>query len=167
MGAELHGRTPTWGEIATGIISADMSGQSEGWLRIQLGSLDQRITFVARPRPLWRQTMVLRMSRDEPSRIGGLEAAGCDSILQTICLKAMAKEKTNRYQSAERIGCRHRAMAARRADRSAARRSAGTGMALVSPQPDGGWAASERHCAADCAYSWLLGNVPAGGIWAL
>lgn len=39
-----------WGEIATGIISADMNGQSEGWFRVQLGSLDQRIVLVARPR---------------------------------------------------------------------------------------------------------------------
>jgi hypothetical protein len=39
-----------WGEIASEIISANMSGQSEGWLRIQLGNLDQRITLVARPR---------------------------------------------------------------------------------------------------------------------
>lgn len=39
-----------WGEIASGIITADMSGQSEGWLRIQLGSLDQWISLVPRPR---------------------------------------------------------------------------------------------------------------------
>ena len=39
-----------WGEIATGIVSANMSGQNEGWLRIQLGKLDQWITLVARPR---------------------------------------------------------------------------------------------------------------------
>lgn len=39
-----------WGEVATGVISADMSGQAEGWLRIQLGSLDQRIMLVARTR---------------------------------------------------------------------------------------------------------------------
>ena len=39
-----------WGEIASGIIIADMSGQSEGWLRIQLGTLDQQITLVARSR---------------------------------------------------------------------------------------------------------------------
>jgi hypothetical protein len=30
-----------WGEIATGTISADMSGKDEGWFRVQLGSLDQ------------------------------------------------------------------------------------------------------------------------------
>ena len=39
-----------WGEIASGIISADMSGQGEGWLRIQLGNLDQRISLLSRPR---------------------------------------------------------------------------------------------------------------------
>jgi hypothetical protein len=39
-----------WGEIASGTISADMSEQSEGWLRIELGSLDQWIKLVAKPR---------------------------------------------------------------------------------------------------------------------
>ena len=39
-----------WGEVATGIISADMSGRHEDWFRIQLGSLDQRIILVSRPR---------------------------------------------------------------------------------------------------------------------
>jgi hypothetical protein len=71
-----------WDEIATGFITADMSGNDEGWFRIQLGSLDQRITLVARSAPLWRQAMVLRLSRDEPSRIGGLEAARRNSVLQ-------------------------------------------------------------------------------------
>ena len=28
-------------EIASGTITTDMSGKHEGWLRIQLGSLDQ------------------------------------------------------------------------------------------------------------------------------
>jgi hypothetical protein len=37
-------------EIASGVITADMSGEHEGWLRIQLGKLDQRIILVARPR---------------------------------------------------------------------------------------------------------------------
>jgi hypothetical protein len=39
-----------WGEIASGIITADMSADHEGWLGIQLGNLDQRIGLVARPR---------------------------------------------------------------------------------------------------------------------
>jgi hypothetical protein len=34
-----------WGEIANGVISADMSEPNEGWLRIQLGSLDQWVTI--------------------------------------------------------------------------------------------------------------------------
>jgi hypothetical protein len=37
-------------EIASGIITTDMSGREEGWFRIQIGSLDQRIHLVARPR---------------------------------------------------------------------------------------------------------------------
>ena len=39
-----------WGEIASGTISADMSGQNEGWLRVQVGRLDQTIILVPRPR---------------------------------------------------------------------------------------------------------------------
>jgi hypothetical protein len=39
-----------WGEIATGTISADMSGKDEGWFRVQLGSLDQWIILIPRPR---------------------------------------------------------------------------------------------------------------------
>jgi hypothetical protein len=54
-GTNIGGRGITWthsywGEIATGTISADMSGTDGGWFRIQLGSLDQWITLVSRPR---------------------------------------------------------------------------------------------------------------------
>jgi hypothetical protein len=41
---------PPWGEVASARISADMSGRSEGWLRVQLESLDQWIVLVAKPR---------------------------------------------------------------------------------------------------------------------
>lgn len=37
-------------QIASGLITADMSGPDEGWFRIQIGSLDQQINLVARPR---------------------------------------------------------------------------------------------------------------------
>jgi hypothetical protein len=37
-------------EITSGIITADMSGEREGWLRLQLGRSDQWITLTARPR---------------------------------------------------------------------------------------------------------------------
>jgi len=39
-------------EIASGVITADMSGEREGWFRIQLGQLDQHIILVARARHL-------------------------------------------------------------------------------------------------------------------
>jgi hypothetical protein len=37
-------------EIASGRISANMEGEYEGWLRIQIGGLDQTIILVPRPR---------------------------------------------------------------------------------------------------------------------
>jgi hypothetical protein len=39
-----------WGEVAGGMISADMSGYNDGWLRVRLGNLDQTIILVALPR---------------------------------------------------------------------------------------------------------------------
>lgn len=39
-----------WGELTSATISADMSGQTEGWFRIELGSLDQLIRLIAEPR---------------------------------------------------------------------------------------------------------------------
>ena len=39
-----------WGEVATGLIRADISGRYEGWLRIQLGKLDQWITLIPQDR---------------------------------------------------------------------------------------------------------------------
>ena len=37
-------------EIVSGWITADLSGTDEGWLRVNLGKLDQRILLVARKR---------------------------------------------------------------------------------------------------------------------
>jgi hypothetical protein len=37
-------------QIASGHITADMSGQDEGLFRIRIGQLDQRIILVSRPR---------------------------------------------------------------------------------------------------------------------
>ena len=40
-----------WGDIASGLISADLTGHVEGWFRIQVGNnLDQRIRLVAKGR---------------------------------------------------------------------------------------------------------------------
>ena len=56
-----------WGEIATGTISADMSGTDEGWFRIQLGSLDQRIMLVSASASFRWPAMVLHVSSYEPA----------------------------------------------------------------------------------------------------
>jgi hypothetical protein len=37
-------------EIASGVITADLADPHSGWLRIQIGQLDQRIILMARPR---------------------------------------------------------------------------------------------------------------------
>src|SRR6476620_3747817 len=37
-------------EIANGVMTSNMEGKYEGWLRIQLGGLDQTITLVPKPR---------------------------------------------------------------------------------------------------------------------
>jgi hypothetical protein len=37
-------------EIASGVITSNMEGKHEGWLRIQLGDLDQTIVLVPKPR---------------------------------------------------------------------------------------------------------------------
>ena len=42
--------TYTGEEIAQGVITSNMEGKYEGWLRIQLGGLDQTITLVPKPR---------------------------------------------------------------------------------------------------------------------
>jgi hypothetical protein len=42
--------TYTGDEIAEGVITSDMEGKYEGWLRIQLGRLDQTIILVPKPR---------------------------------------------------------------------------------------------------------------------
>jgi hypothetical protein len=39
-----------WGEVASGTISADMSGHSEGWLTVELENLNQTIILIARSR---------------------------------------------------------------------------------------------------------------------
>ena len=71
-----------WGEeIASGLITASMEGVYEGSLRIQIGSLDQRIISPA-PTPLRRAAMVLCLPGNEPLRIGALDASWLKPLLQ-------------------------------------------------------------------------------------
>jgi hypothetical protein len=73
-----------WGEIASGLISANMEGSYEGWLRIQLGELDQWITLVPQCRHFGgRQWYLLRLPRDEPTCVCLVEASWCYSFLQS------------------------------------------------------------------------------------
>jgi hypothetical protein len=39
-----------WGDVATGMISADMSGKDQGWFRIQVGNLNQWVSLVPQTR---------------------------------------------------------------------------------------------------------------------
>ena len=61
-------------EKAFGVITADMSGTYEGWFRIQIGNLDQRIIWL-----LARVTSAVGngslLPLHEPSRDGALDAA--------------------------------------------------------------------------------------------
>jgi hypothetical protein len=69
-----------WGQIASGFISADMTGENEGWFRIRLGGLDQRRC----PEPALRWSpMVLPLSDQKSAGIGPLEAWRCGAILQS------------------------------------------------------------------------------------
>jgi hypothetical protein len=54
-GANIGGQGISWtsshrGEIASGLITADMSGDETGWFRIKIGSFEQRIMLFPRPR---------------------------------------------------------------------------------------------------------------------
>ena len=41
---------PHWGLVASGFVSADMSGQHEGWLHVRIGDFAQQIALVGQPR---------------------------------------------------------------------------------------------------------------------
>jgi hypothetical protein len=59
-----------WGDIASGLISADMTGQDEGWFRIHVGSLDQWIILVPRPRHFGgRQWYFMCPVRNRPASV--------------------------------------------------------------------------------------------------
>jgi hypothetical protein len=57
FGANIGARGISWsnahrGKIASGAITADMTGPSHGWFRVAMGGFAQQITLVSRPRPL-------------------------------------------------------------------------------------------------------------------
>ena len=65
------------GEIAVGIITADMSGLEGpyGWFRIQIGSLDRTHPACGSPPPFrWLAVKVFYLPLQEPTRVGAVEA---------------------------------------------------------------------------------------------
>jgi hypothetical protein len=63
-------------QIASGTITADMSGPegAHGWFRMQIGSLDQRIHLIARPRHFGGRQWVLHLPVHESPRVGAVDA---------------------------------------------------------------------------------------------
>ena len=91
-----------WGEIASGNISADMSGKDEGWFRSQLGSLDQRIILIPRPRHFGgRQWYFMCPVRTVPSRCFGSQMARRDSA---VGRPGAGKSLTNPNSTTPRVG---------------------------------------------------------------
>lgn len=72
-----------WGEIASGFITADMASAYEGWFRIQIGNLDQRIILVPRPRHFGNESLLLGClvaSRYGPKTVRRLVVAAGDGL---------------------------------------------------------------------------------------
>jgi hypothetical protein len=60
FGANIGARGISWsnshrGEIASGVVTADMTGASRAWFRVAIGRFVQQITLVSRPRHLGGQ----------------------------------------------------------------------------------------------------------------
>ena len=62
-------------EIASGRITADTTDERRGWLRLELGELDQRIELVALARHYGGRQWYLPLSADRAASVGAVEAA--------------------------------------------------------------------------------------------
>jgi hypothetical protein len=62
-------------EIASGLLSASLEYEKEGWLRIQIGKLDQYLTLSSAP-TIRGAAMVFRVSKDGRTMLGGLDVTG-------------------------------------------------------------------------------------------
>jgi hypothetical protein len=112
-GASIGGRGIAWthsywGEIASGIINANMSGQSEGWLRIQLGQLDQWITLLARPRHFGgRQWYFMCPTINRPVSVlwrpnGGTHFSSRQTWGRRVAYQSQFNDATNRAHAGQR-----------------------------------------------------------------
>lgn len=74
-------------ELASGLITADMSGTWEGWLRLE-GDFNERFTLVARARHFGgRQWYFMCPAMNRPS-VGAMEATGRTPVLESSGLGA-------------------------------------------------------------------------------
>lgn len=97
-----------WGELATGMISADMSGQYQGWFRIQLGSLDQRIILVSRPRHFGgRQWYFMCPAMNRPASVlwkpsGATRFCSRQTWVRRIAYQSQFDDAANRAHAGDR-----------------------------------------------------------------
>lgn len=68
--------------IASGWVSADMEGDTEGSLGIRIGEFEQRIPLVTLPRHYGGRQWFFRVPGNEPSRIGPMAASRCAAVRQ-------------------------------------------------------------------------------------
>ena len=74
-------------QLASGLITADMSGPQEGWFRTPRRF--QRADYASRPSPTFRRpTMVFHVPRHERASVGTMEATGRKPILESSSLGA-------------------------------------------------------------------------------
>jgi hypothetical protein len=91
-----------WGGIASGNISADMSGKDEGWFRIQLGSLiNGSFSFRAPDISVVGNGISCARSETVPSRCFGSQMARRDSALGR---PGAGKSLTNPNSTTPRVG---------------------------------------------------------------
>src|SRR6516165_6360535 len=64
-----------WGEIASGLITADMTNPNIGWLEISIGGFRQRITLIPRPRHFGGHQWFFRCPERRGSAAGKLGAS--------------------------------------------------------------------------------------------
>ena len=66
-----------------GVMTSNMEGKYEGWLRLQLGNLDQTIILVPKQATtFWRLSVVFRLPGNELICIGAMEATRSRPLLQ-------------------------------------------------------------------------------------
>jgi hypothetical protein len=89
-------------ELTSGVITADMGGNHEGWLGLQLGNFEQWITLVAQPRPFGgRQWYFMCPVRNRPVSVlwkpnGATRFCSRQTWGQQVAYQSQFNDATNR-----------------------------------------------------------------------